>query len=162
MLEHSENRVQCPQVGASVLSRVLARLQQQGSGAAEVLVGLGEADDAAVVKAPPPGHVLVHTVDFFRSFVSDPFVFGKVAAVHALGVRSSRHVTERSPHSGKYVRGCQVPLSESAPPCLLQHAINLVAFTATVHPSVTEPGLSCIAESIDDGMCYLCYNNKQK
>ncbi|CAM9622724.1 unnamed protein product, partial [Ectocarpus fasciculatus] len=61
-------------VGAGVLGRVLSRLG--------VASGL---DDAAVV-APPsePGAVTVHTVDFFRSFVSDPFVFGQIAANHAL------------------------------------------------------------------------------
>jgi len=27
---------------------------------------------------------MIHTIDYFRSFISDPFIFGKVAAVHAL------------------------------------------------------------------------------
>jgi selenide,water dikinase len=67
-----------------VLSRVLQRVrpascqpgQDKGSG---VVVGLGAAaDDAALVRPPPPGHLMLHTVDFFRSFWSDPFVFGKV------------------------------------------------------------------------------------
>ena len=65
-------------VGAGVLRRVLSRLNVAGARS-------GGLDDAAVVTPPSePGAVMVHTVDFFRSFVSDPFMFGQIAANHAL------------------------------------------------------------------------------
>eukprot|EP00940_MAST-03C_sp_MAST-3C-sp2_P002580 g2580.t1 len=69
-------------VGATVLSRVMRRLTVLTR--EEVLVGLDAPDDAAVVRTLPPNMASVHTVDFFRSFGVDPFVFGRIAAVHAL------------------------------------------------------------------------------
>ena len=67
-------------VGPGPLSRALARLAPVD--ADEVMVGLDAPDDAAVI-TPISGH-LVQTVDFFRAFIDDPYVFGEIAANHAL------------------------------------------------------------------------------
>ena len=68
-------------VGAEVLAGALAALPRSGSG--DLFDALENRDDAAVMRAPA-GQLLVQSVDHFRAFLDDPFVFGQVAAAHAL------------------------------------------------------------------------------
>jgi selenide, water dikinase len=65
-------------VSAEVLAGALATLSRTGN--PDLLTTL---DDAAVLK-PPLGKLLVQSVDHFRAFLDDPFVFGQIAAAHAL------------------------------------------------------------------------------
>lgn len=69
--------MRCGGCGAKVASPVLRRVLQR--------LGLDDrAGDDAALLTPPPGKTLVQTVDQFRSFIGDPFVFGEIATVHAL------------------------------------------------------------------------------
>jgi selenide,water dikinase len=70
-------------VGPATLSRALARLRPPPA-APDVVIGLSVPDDAAVLAPPPAGNQIVATVDLFRSFIDDPYLFGEIAANHAL------------------------------------------------------------------------------
>ena len=68
-------------VGAEVLAGALAALPRTGNG--DLSDAMENRDDAAVMR-PPSGQLLVQSVDHFRAFLDDPFVFGQIAAAHAL------------------------------------------------------------------------------
>ncbi|HEY0522902.1 MAG TPA: selenide, water dikinase SelD [Stellaceae bacterium] len=70
-------------VPAPILGRVLRRLAPLQ--AEHAVAALDPPDDAAVLRAPTPGLLTVQSVDFFRAFVTDPYLFGRIAANHALG-----------------------------------------------------------------------------
>ena len=84
--EAGEDPMRCggcaAKVPAAVLGRVMAQLQPGASDT--VTIGLDSPDDAALISFPgaPP---LLQTVDFFRAMVDDPYLFGRIAATHALG-----------------------------------------------------------------------------
>jgi selenide,water dikinase len=69
-------------VGATVLSRALGGVTPAER--PDVLVGLDAPDDAAIVDTGGP-LLSVQTVDYFRAMIDDPYLFGKIAANHALG-----------------------------------------------------------------------------
>ena len=69
-------------VGATVLSRALGSIEPAARD--DVVIGLDAPDDAAVVDTGGP-KLTVQTVDYFRAIVDDPYLFGKIAAIHALG-----------------------------------------------------------------------------
>lgn len=68
-------------VGPAVLGRALGSIRPLKR--PEVLAGLDVSDDAAVTDL---GNELlsVQSVDYFRTMIDDPFIFGKIAANHAL------------------------------------------------------------------------------
>ena len=67
-------------VASPVLNRVLARLKAGPDGRA---IDLEQPDDAAVIRTPASGRML-QTVDHFRAFIDDPYVFGRIAANHCM------------------------------------------------------------------------------
>lgn len=69
-------------VGATLLSRALGTIEPARRD--DVVIGLDAPDDAAVVDTGGE-RLSVQTVDYFRALVDDPYLFGKIAANHALG-----------------------------------------------------------------------------
>lgn len=69
-------------VGSDALTRVMQRLPV--ASAPELVLGFDAADDASVVRLPPDC-LLVQSIDHFRAFIDDPYLFARIAANHALG-----------------------------------------------------------------------------
>ena len=91
-------------VGSSILNRVMARLDiiQQP----DIPVGLHSPDDAAVIN-PPAGKQWLQTVDYFRAFIDDPYLLGRIATNHCL---SDIYAMGGQPHSALAI--ATVPYAE--------------------------------------------------
>ncbi|WP_237067502.1 selenide, water dikinase SelD [Microbulbifer guangxiensis] len=78
-------------VGADALSRALAALPAQHS----PLLRRGIGDDAAVMEVPA-GQLLVQSTDQLRAPVDDPWLFGRISALHALSDLFAMHARPAS------------------------------------------------------------------
>jgi selenide,water dikinase len=67
-------------IGSNILQNVLAQLDIRPH--PDVSAGLGE--DAAIINLPANTQWL-QSVDFFRTFIDDPYLLGRIAAIHSLG-----------------------------------------------------------------------------
>ncbi len=76
LLADFDDQMQCGGCGAKVAADLLAEvLGEMGVS--------GDLDDAALYEVPP-GKLMLHTVDHFRGFIDDPWVFARIAVNHAL------------------------------------------------------------------------------
>lgn len=87
--------MRCGGCGAKVSNSILQNVLNQLDIKNNVDVVSGRGDDAAIIN-PPVGMQWVQSVDFFRSFIDDPYLFGRVAANHGLG---DIHAMGAKPHS---------------------------------------------------------------
>ncbi len=68
-------------IGPDPLARALSRLPAAPSPRDKILVGLG--DDAAVTEIAP-GIAQIETIDQISAMIADPYMFGEIAALHAI------------------------------------------------------------------------------
>lgn len=86
-------------VGHDILTQILRRIGLPPQSSCSVSIGLHSPDDAAVFSIPEKSRI-VQTVDFFPAFLSDPFLFGQIAAHHCL---SDVLAMGAQPHSAQII-----------------------------------------------------------
>ena len=68
-------------LGSALLEKVLSQISEARPA---ITSRLRQTEDASILDLPPSGQ-LIQTVDYFRSFIDDPYLFGRIACNHALG-----------------------------------------------------------------------------
>jgi selenide,water dikinase len=82
--------------------------------------GIGDLDDDAAIITPPPGKVIVQSVDQFRAMIDDPWLFGRIAAEHCL---SDLHAMGAIPHGAL----ATVTLPDGAPEALASELAQVLS-----------------------------------
>ncbi|MED5389643.1 MAG: selenide, water dikinase SelD [Pseudomonadota bacterium] len=80
-------------VGSGALQEALHALQPRRRD--DIEAGVDAADDAAIIRWSDH-HRLVQSLDFFPAFIDEPYLFGRVAALHSL---SDLYAMNATPHS---------------------------------------------------------------
>lgn len=84
--EEAEPLMRCGGCGSKIAGDVLAAALKRlpVTDDPRVLLGTRAGEDAAVFRLPEGKKLEVQTVDYFKAFVDDPFLFGRIAALHAV------------------------------------------------------------------------------
>lgn len=108
-------QMRCGGCAAKVSSRVLERVLNElnVSECPDALhlpraANGNRAEDAALLKMPP-GKTLVQTIDYFRQFIDDPYLLGKIGSNHCLG---DIYAMGATPHSALAI--CTLPHGKDA------------------------------------------------
>ena len=125
-------------VASEVLHRVLGRLAPVNH--PDVLIGFQGGDDAAVLRVPPD-KLLVQSVDHFRTFIDDPYLFGRIAANHCL---SDLFAMGAEPRSAQVL----VTLPFAAPDKVEQDLFDLLS---GVTEALAEPGAALVGGHTAEG-----------
>ena len=126
-------------IGPLALSQALSKLPPPlGDG---VIAGLDAPDDAAVLLPPKSGY-LVQTVDFSRAFIDDPFVFGEIAANHALNKVFAR--------GGKPRHALATAVIPMGPPDKMEEA--LFQLLSGVRACLDREGVALVGGHASEGM----------
>ena len=125
-------------VASEVLHRVLGRLAPVDH--PDVLIGFQGGDDAAVLRVPPD-KLLVQSVDHFRTFIDDPYLFGRIAANHCL---SDLFAMGAEPRTAQVL----VTLPFAAPDKVEQDLFDLLS---GVTEALAEPGAALVGGHTAEG-----------
>ena len=133
-------------LGSSLLREVLTELTDTTP--AEVVIGLDQADDGAVLQGPSD-KLWVQSVDYLRHCVDDPYRFGRIAAQHAL---SDLFAMGATPHSALAI----VTLPYAAPGIQADQLRQLMAGAVAMlheHQTVLIGGHSSEGAELSLGFC---------
>lgn len=106
--DDAPGEMHCGGCGAKLPAKLLREVLSNMSQRFPAVVDLSKLRDDAAVLQQTPGTVLVQSVDSLRELVDDPWMMGRIAALHAL---SDLHAMGAKPHSCL----AQITLAHGAP-----------------------------------------------